>query len=188
MDDRLRLIRYLYGEDANDAAVAHRLSEDGDLYREYERLRETKKRLDDRPSPRPDAAVVDRIVETAQAATRDSSVPSHADDDRPPRSPRRTWTHRLQAASAGLALVLLAGLAWWELPGASEESAAVSSTETAQQAAPANAETRDAGTEAVPAWNEREELVRIHRRIERLQTHSTPDTWGTLQRVDRTRP
>jgi hypothetical protein len=94
----------------------------------------------------------------------------------------------LQATNAGLALVLLASLAWWQLPGASDDPAAVSSTETAQQAAPANAETRDAGTEAVPAWNEREELVRIHRRIKRLQTHSTPDTWGTLQRVDRTRP
>lgn len=188
MDDTLRLIRYLYGEDPDDATIAHRLSEDGDLYHEYERLRETKKRLDDRPSPRPDAAVVDRIVEKAQAATQDSSVPSHADDDRPSRSPRRTLTHRLQAASAGLALVLLAGLVWWQLPGTSDESAVVSSAETTQQAASANAESRDVQADAVPAWDDRDELVRIHRRIERLQTHSTTDAWGTLQHVDRTRP
>jgi hypothetical protein len=42
--------------------------------------------------------------------------------------------------------------------------------------------------EQVPAWDDSDELVRIHRRIEQLRAHSTPDRWGTLQRVDRSRP
>lgn len=188
MDDTLRLIQYLYDEDIDDAAIARRLSEDEDLYREYERLRATKKRLDERPSRRPDSAVVDRVVEEARSATQADSPSPRRNGDRSARPPSRTWSHRLQTASAALALLLLAGLGWWQLPTTSDTSTAVSSAETAQRTPPAPAETRDGRAGRVPAWDDSDELVRIHRRIERLRTQSTPDRWGTLQRVDRSRP
>jgi hypothetical protein len=39
-----------------------------------------------------------------------------------------------------------------------------------------------AGTD-VPEWDDREELVQIHRRIERLQSRSTPGSWGGTQHL-----
>lgn len=190
MNDRLRLIRYLYDEDGDDSTFARRVSEDEALYREYERLRATKERLDERPTPRPDAAVVDQVVEAARTTRQEVPSSSHPTEDRPARPPARQWTRRLQATGAALALLLLVGLGWWHLSSPSEESAAGAAPdalgETAQRTAPA--EDRSAGSEAVPAWDDRDELVRIHRRIERLRAGSTPDQWGTLQQVDRRQP
>lgn len=188
MDDTLRLIQYLYDEDIDDAAIARRLSEDGDLYREYEHLRATKTRLDERAPHRPESAVVDRVVEEARTAAQNASPAPRRDGDRSARPPTRTWSRRLQMASAALALVLLVGLGWWQWPNTSAPSTAVSSAETVQRTAPVPAETRDGRRERVPAWDDSDELVRIHRRIEQLRAHSTPDRWGTLQRVDRSRP
>jgi hypothetical protein len=188
MDDTLRLIQYLYDEDVDDAAIARRLSEDEELYREYERLRAMKERLDERPSRRPEPAVVDRVVEEARTAAQSASPAPRRNGDRSARPPTRTWSRRLQTASAALALVLLVGLGWWQWPNTSDPSTAVSSAETAQRTAPAPAETRDDRMERVPAWDDSDELVRIHRRIEQLRAQSTPGRWGTLQQVDRSRP
>lgn len=187
MDDRLRLIRYLYDEETDESTLARRLSEDEDLYREYERLRATKRALDDRPARQPDPGVVDQVVNEAQTAS--ASTPSSAPptDDRPARAPTRTWTHRLQTVGAALALTVLIGIGWWQGPGASDEAVTDAATPgaldgTAQQA-PAAADSRTADAEAIPAWDEGEELVRIQRSIDRLQAHSTPDRWGSLQRT-----
>ena len=189
MDDPLRLIRYLYGEEEDESAVARRLSDDSDLYREYERLRETKERLDDRPARRPDSAVVDQVVETARTAAHHSPSTARSDQDRPARPPARSWSRRLQMVGAALTLGLFVGIGWWQLPGTSAESPAGAAEldATAQQAAPAAAESQQEAS-TVPAWDESDELIRIHRRIERLQTHSGADGWGTLQSVDRRRP
>lgn len=192
MDDPLRLIQYLYGEDEDASTVARRLSEDEALYREYERLRETKERLDHRPARRPDPAVVDQVVETARTAAQHSPSTARPDGDRPARPPTRSWSRRLQMVGTALALGLLVGIGWFQLPGTSEESAAGSAADergaTAEQTAPATAEERRSATDAVPAWDDSDELIRINRRIERLQTQSGPDSWGTLQPVDRRRP
>ncbi len=185
MDDRLRLLRYLYGEDVDEASIAQRLSEDEELFREYQRLREAKAQLDQRPVQQPDAAVVDQVVDTARTAAQESEAP--VSEDRPPRSPSRTWTDRLQTASATLAVVLLVGLGWWQgrgVPEAAEAPSASALGETAQRAGPAAAQ--NLGADAVPAWDDSDELVRIHRQLERLRAHSTPDRWGsTLQPVGR---
>jgi len=117
MDDRLRLIRYLYGEETDESALVRRLSEDEDLYREYEGLRATKHALDDRPARRPDPGVVDQVVNEARAAAQSTPSPAPPADDRPARAPSRTWTRRLQAAGAALALGLLVGIGWWQGPG-----------------------------------------------------------------------
>lgn len=185
MDDRLRLLRYLYGEDVDEASIAQRLSEDEELFREYQRLREAKAQLDQRPAQQPDAAVVDQVVDTARTAAQESESPAH--DDRPTRPPTRSWTDRLQTASATLAVVLLVGLGWWQGRSVLEAAEAPSASvvgETAQQPSPAV--TPNGGADAVPAWDDSDELVRIHRQLERLRAHSAPDRWGsTLQPVGR---
>ena len=185
MDDRLRLIQYLYDEEVDDPAFARRLTEDEALFREYERLRAAKDDLDDRPARRPDPAVVDQVVHRARTAAQESS---RSTGDRPPRRPSPTWTGRLQTASAALAFVLLIGLGWWQEGGFVEDPVAGASPETAQQTTPAAVDSREAHGRAIPAWDDSDELVRIQRRIEQLQAHSGPDSWGTLQPVSRTHP
>jgi hypothetical protein len=166
MDDRLRLIRYLYDEEVDESALARRLSDDPDLYREYEELAATKRALDDRPARRPDAAV-----------------------DRPARAPSHAWARRLQPAGAALALLLVIGLGWWQGDGTSDgpaaDAAAPGAIDGAPRQAPTTAQTRSSGADAIPAWDDGEELIRIQRRIDRLQARSAPDRWGSLQRVSR---
>jgi len=187
MDDRLRLIQYLYDEEVDDPAFPRRLTEDDALYREYDRLRALKEDLDDRPTRRPDPDVVDQVVDRARTAARESSPPRTANDRAPPR-PSPTWTGRLQTAGAALALILLIGLGWWQESGLVEEPVPTSSPETAQQATPTTTESRADQHRALPVWDDSDELVRIHRRIQQLQAHSGPDSWGTLQTATRTRP
>ena len=186
MDDRLRLIRYLYDEEVDESALARRLSDDPDLYREYEELAATKRALDDRPARQPDAAVVDQVVNEARTAAPPAAPPS---EDRPARAPSHAWTRRLQPASAALALLLVIGLGWWQGGGTSDGPVADSATPGAidgtSQQAPATAESQTRGADAVPAWDDGEELIRIQRRIDRLQARSAPDRWGSLQRVSR---
>lgn len=190
MDDRLRLLMYLYDEEVDEASLARRLAEDESLFREYRRLREAKAQLDARPAARPDPAVVDQVVETARAATEAPKEPTeppatpHA--SRTARPPQRSWTGRLQATGAALAVVLLVGLGWWHgRSGADAPAPAASAGRSAAE--PRAAFSKEvAPSAAVPAWDDREELVRIHRRIERLRAHSRPDRWGSaLQPVQR---
>ncbi|WP_263785658.1 hypothetical protein [Salinibacter grassmerensis] len=188
MDDRLRLIRYLYDEEVDESALARRLSGDEDLYREYEELAATKRALDDRPARQPDAAVVDQVVDEARTAAQSAAPPT---EDRPARAPSHSWTRRLQPASAALALLLVIGLGWWQGGGTSGGPVADSATpgapqdEGTPQRAPATAETQTRDADAIPAWDDGEELIRIQRRIDRLQARSAPDRWGSLQRVSR---
>ncbi len=196
MDDRLRLLQYLYDEDVDEASIARHLAEDEELFREYQRLREAKRQLDECSSRRPDPAVVDQVVDTARAAAQapDSASPAvkEGENDRPPRAPGRSWTDRLHTASAALAVLLLVGFGWWQGGGVPDLSGASAPDALAERARPAGA-AAEPGTraeavpaEAVPAWDDSDEVVRIHRRIERLQAHSAPGRWGsTLQRVDR---
>ncbi|WP_263792397.1 hypothetical protein [Salinibacter sp.] len=186
MDDRLRLIRYLYDEEVDASALAQRLSDDPDLYREYEELAATKRALDDRPARQPDAAVVDQVVNEARTAASPAAPPS---EDRPARAPSHAWTRRLQPAGAALALLLVIGLGWWQGDGTSDGPAADAATpgviDGTSQQAPATAQTRSSDADAIPAWDDGEELIRIQRRIDRLQARSAPDRWGSLQRVSR---
>jgi len=70
MDDSLRLIQHLYGEEGDDPAFAQRLRNDEALRREYEELQDTKAALDRRSSPSPDPDVVDGIMDHAREAAR----------------------------------------------------------------------------------------------------------------------
>lgn len=192
MNDRLQLIQHLYGEDTDDPNFSYRLIEDNDLHREYEQLRETKERLDRRPSQKPDPSVVDRVVEEARTAARETVPAPEPDTDRSARSPHRTMSRRLQGASAALALVLVIGVGWWqgstsEGPGTEGPPAGAQSS-SQQQATVSSTEPRSAETRELPAWDDSEEMVRIHRRIERLQARSSLDAWEGLQTVGQSRP
>lgn len=181
MDDRLRLLKYLYGEDVDDPSFARRLAADDELRREYERLQATKKELDRRSSSRPDPAVVDRVVDAAAEA-----APRPRAADRSPRGPSRSWSRRLQGVSAMVAMVLVLGLGWWQLdlpvPISPDQQA------TQQEASIASEESVAEDAEGVPAWDDSDELVRLHRRIEYVRNRSASEWDGTIQAVDQTRP
>lgn len=187
MDDSLRIIQHLYDEDVDEPAFSRRVAEDEELRQEYERLRETKEALDRRSSPSPDPEVVDRVVARAADAARDSGPPERA-PDRAARPQSREWTRRLQGAGATLAILLVVGLGWWQLRPTGADTAdgesAAQQTE-AVTATPERAQDRD----AIPEWDDRDEVVRLHRRIERLRTQSRSDAWGSdIQSVGRSRP
>lgn len=181
MDDRLRLIQLLYDNDDPPADLRRRLADDEALRREYEALRETKEALDRRPSRTPDAEVVDRVVARAEAASENESPepasPSRSPAaDRSPRRPSAEWTHRLQGVSAAIAVVLMAGIGWWAVGGDLEGQDTASSSVVG--ATSSQAETVRSDEQAMPAWDDRDELVRIHRRIERLQSQNQMSGWN----------
>jgi hypothetical protein len=180
MDDSLRLIQYLYGESVDDPAFPERVADDEDLRRELEDMQEVKAALDRRPSSSPDADVVDGIVDRATQAARTDRTAEHA-ADRAARAPDRNWTRRLQNAGAALALLLAVGTGWWYMPGNTASTGA--SPDASAASGPAQA------GDALPEWDDRDEVVRLHRRIELLQTQSRSDTWGgDLQPASRATP
>jgi hypothetical protein len=184
MDDTLRYIQSLYGEDVDDPALARRVAEDDALREECKRLRQTKEALDRRSSPSPDPAVVDRVVDHAATAASSNRTAS----DRPARSPSRSRSRRLQGASAALAVILVLGLGWWQLgPDASPKGPGATANEsTPQQVESAPAGETQARSDEIPEWDDRQEVVRLHRRVEMLRSRSRADTWGTdLQTVNR---
>jgi aspartyl/asparaginyl-tRNA synthetase len=137
--------------------------------------------LDRRSTPSPDPVVVDRVVEHAAEAAREDDARSPM-PDRAARAPQRGWGRRVQTASAALVLLLVVGLGWWQLRPAgttgetSAPQAATSGSEQVQEA------------DAVPEWDDRDEVVRLHRRIEVLRTRSGSGGWDEgVQTVD-TRP
>ena len=194
MDDTLRLIQHLYGEDVDDPAFVQRLREDEALRREYEELQETKAALDRRASPSPDADVVDNIMDHARETARsDETETREPAPDRAARAPKHQHRRRLQGVSAVLALLLVAGVGWWQFQTpASAPAGATANAPTAQstKVAPAGGEPDVTASDDMPEWDDRDEVVRLHRRIEMLHTQNHSDGWGggSLQAVDRTGP
>lgn len=178
MDDSLRLIQYLYGDTVDDPEFPRRVMDDDELRQEFDRLQETKNALDRRSSRSPDPAVVDRVVRRAAEASRAGQRAGRA-PDRAARAPGREWTRRLQGAGAAVVLLLALGLGWWYLPTSSTTAESVVSESTRQPMESSTASSAASGeAEALPEWDDRDEVVRLHRRIERLQTQSRSDAWG----------
>ncbi|MEF8796881.1 MAG: hypothetical protein V5A22_05250 [Salinivenus sp.] len=195
MDDSLRLIQSLYGEDVDDPDLARRVSEDEDLRREHERLQQVKDTLDRRSSASPDPEVVDRVVAQAAAAQGAATPPSDREDDapapdRPARTPERAWARRLQGAAAALLVVLLVGLGWWQLrPNGAATPGPTAGEAAQQQSQSVAADGPSAAADDMPEWNDHDDLVRLHRRVETLRSRSRSDSWGTdLQTVDQVQP
>jgi anti-sigma factor RsiW len=207
MDESLPLLPYLYDELSPDEAaeLERRLADDPALRREYEALRATKEHLDTHraahPSPEPDEAVVDAVVDAAAAAARDSdaartsgATPQPAAPaaraDRPPQDPPQRSARRLQGVSAVLALLLVAGVGWWQWTapaGPSPEEAATPTARAPDRATPSAPapDRRDVARSArLPDWDEGDEVVRLHRRIEVIESRSAPSQWNeSLQPV-----
>lgn len=188
MDDSLHIIQYLYGEEVDDPGFPSRVVENDDLRREFDRLQETKDALDRRSPPSPDPDVVDRVVDRAAEAAR-PAAPSRRAPDRGARAPARPWTRHLQNAGAALALLLALGLGWWYAPGDAGPGEPAASASGTQQAPTTASSEPTPDEEALPEWDDRDEVVRLHRRIETLRTQSRSDAWGgTLQPASQTRP
>lgn len=189
MDDTLRIIRYLYGEDDAPADVERRLAEDDDLRAEYKALHEVKQHLDERSPQRPDAAVIDQVTEKAAeaaSARRTATQPGGAGSERrherePARSAagqRRRWG---VAAAAVLALVVVA-VGIWQYPVDQDLNAVLESAPLAADQVQAPSSEASASQSALPAWDEADDVVRLHRHIETLQVRSRPGAWdsGTM--------
>jgi len=204
MDEPLQLIQYLYGETSDEEAeaVEQRLAEDESLRREYEELRSVKDDLDDRPAQGPDALVVDQIVAAAGEAARIHGDTPEADRQpvaresvsrtkRGARAGTRSLTRRLQRASAALAVVLAVGVGWWQWAGPGLPGTETSMEATTASTPPAQEQTLSSGAaasrfdgsaadaSALPDWDEGDDVVRLHRRIELLQARSTPTQWSS---------
>jgi len=187
MDDTLRLIQHLYGEDVDDPTFAQRVAEDESLRCEYEALQDTKAALDRRSSPSPDAAVVDDIVGRARDAAPSSA--SEPAPDRAARAPDRSDSRRLRGVSAVLVILVVVGVGWWQfrVPDAAPAGTTAGAPTATDVATDEAADRTPPG--AIPEWDDRDEVVRLHRRIETLRTRSQPDDWGgSLQTVGRSGP
>lgn len=189
MDDTLRLIQHLYDEEVDDPGFARRLSEDETLREEYEQLLDMKAALEKRTAPSPAPDVVDNVVDyAAEAAQREAGAAPARERgaDRAARTPDRARRRRLQGAGAVLALLLVAAVGWWQTDAVQSPPTATSSAvvqETEADAPPSQA------TDSVPSWDDREDVVRLHRRIEMVRSRSNTGTWdGLTQSVDRETP
>jgi hypothetical protein len=198
MDDSLRLIQHLYGEDVDDPTFERRLAEDDELREEYEQLQATKETLDRRTPPSPDPETVDQVVERAADAAQNGAAVDDQNGDRPERAPDRAaqapdraWSRRLRGVSTALALLLIVGLGVWQLrsggPATADTSASESATQQQSTSVAAGGEQGES-TESIPEWDDRDEVVRLHQRIEQLRSRSRTDAWGGLQTVDQTSP
>lgn len=208
MDKPLQLIQHLYGE----REAAPWAEDDEALQQEYDDLRAVKDVLDRRDPVSPDAEVVDQIVDAAGAAhrpdtpsDRDAERGTERDDRAARRSPGRGTARLLRRAGAVLAVVLLAGVGWWQLgaPGgeASRSAPPVAASAESEASSAARAPSADVAPQArgqvttsasdLPDWDEGDDVVRLHRRIEILNARSTASRWGSgslLQTTGQQRP
>lgn len=202
MDDTLRIIRYLYDEEEQPEEVERRLAANDELRAEYEALHAVKKQLDRRPRQRPNAEVLDRITEAAGSGRTFSEEETESRherrQDREPARPSRSLRRRQwagAAAAAALVLIIVA-VGLWQYPSALSEEGIESTPLATEQSDVAQQAPEQRVTETrhgeLPAWDEAEDVVRLHRHIETLQARSRPGSWnaGTLplQQASQTRP
>lgn len=201
MDNELRLIRYLYGEEDRPEEVERLLASDDALRAEYRRLHAVKTHLDGRPPQRPDADVLDAVMDAA-APTPPPARPDRAPAaspaspraDRKPAKARRTLWPRIARATAVLAVLLVGvSIGVWQWGGNATApldatAPAVSSTAEGDRGDGAAA----AGDAAIPDWDEADDVVRLHRHLETLQARSSPTRWdypgAELQMAGQVRP
>lgn len=174
MDNELRLIRYLYGEEEHPEEVERLLAADSALRAEYRRLKATKDRLDARSPQRPDAAVVDRIVAAAER-----SAPTRPRTDREPVTRSRSPQRRVLGVTSILAVVLVVvgvGVAQWD--GRTFEVPTLETLVDAQSATETQGEVAEEA--ALPEWDEpNDDVARLHHYIETLHVRSSPDSWDS---------
>lgn len=167
MDEKLQIVEHLYGE-AADRAAYHRLLDNEALREEYQAMSAVKFALDHRPRQRPDAAVVDRIL----AAAAGEALRPAPRADRPAR--RRVTRRALLWVGMAAAAVLVAGLGLRALR--TDRPAPAVALEA--DAPPPESLPAASPVEAALAWDQADEVRRLHRQIERLRQHNVGLRWG----------
>lgn len=200
MDETLRIIRHLYGEDPDPEDLLRRLEDDPAIARELREMQEVKTLLDRKPNPGPDPAVLDTLTQAAADAaakrpvsgsTTGADPASDAGDDSesarapdrasqtpispaPSRAPSRRsgMSRRLQQAAVIAAAVMLLVLGWWQIQPTAPTSQTTANTQALQDLPPA---ARD-----LPEWDEGDDVVRLHRRLEVVNARSAPpSSWNS---------
>jgi len=200
MDETLRIIRHLYGEDPDPEDLLRRLEDDPAIARELREMQEVKTLLDRKPNPSPDPAVLDTLTQAAADAaagrpvsgsTTGADPASDAGDDsesrrapdrasRAPTSPapsraparRSGMSRRLQQAAVVAVAVMLLVLGWWQMQPTAPASQTTANTQALQDLPPA---ARD-----LPEWDEGDDVVRLHRRLEVVNARSAPpSSWNS---------
>ena len=132
-------------------------------------------------SPRPDPDVVDHLVAVAGQKARQRLAESSS-AERADRAPRRssrsrhTASRRLLHTGLVLAVGLLVGLGWWHVDVPADLPADVPGHET-PSAPVVTAPSPSAAPSSLPAWDDRDDMVRLHRHIELVQARSTNAAW-----------
>jgi hypothetical protein len=205
MDETLRIIRQLYDEEPDEDDLERRLDRDPALRREREALREVKDHLDCRAPKRPSPSTIDDIVAHAgEAARRSHAAANGAADreaDRPAARPdreasssSRSISRRLQAVAGVLGLVLVTALGWWQIaPDAPDTLRSPSAEATAPNSiAPRSVDGLPPAVRDLPEWDEGDDVVRLHRRLEVVNARSRPpsawDDRPALVPADQVRP
>lgn len=174
MDNELRIIQYLYGEADQPEKIESELADNPKLRRAYEEMREVKQHLDERSAARPDAEVIDRVMDAAEAPRQPASAERSGDRD--PAEPQRSPAVRRGVIGAVLVAVLAVGIVFvggesvdWPLGEPSEPATETVAAETA-------AESED-GDRALPAWDEGDRIIQMQGYIETLQSRSSANSW-----------
>ncbi|MEM6645243.1 MAG: hypothetical protein AAF730_03230 [Bacteroidota bacterium] len=191
MNHRLPLIEHLYGERSDAADLQQRLDADAEARAEYAALSEAKFRLDLRKPARPDAAVLDQIMQAAAfgetpAATH-TSLRSRS--QRTPVAPQRRSLRKRMAVLVGTLTVVIAavGLSVDRTTTAPSDTTAVTmkvNPELFQQAgAPSAVAPVDQAATAIPAtsalaWDDTEDVIDLHHRLKQLDQR-TQSLWDT---------
>ena len=181
MDEKLQIVQHLYGE-AADRSAYHRLLEDEAVRAAYQAMSEVKFRLDHRPRQRPDAVVLDRIL---AAASGEASVAGGA--LRPDRPALRLVSRRaFQWVGMAAAAVLVVGvglMALWPDEEPASVAPAVAQEQTTMPEGPASesyvpSAAMQTTADQTPAWDEADEVRRLHRQIGMLQRGNADLRWG----------
>lgn len=199
MDETLRIIRHLYGEEPDPDDLLRRLEDDPAVARELREMQEVKTLLDRKPTASPNPAVLDTLTQAAADAaegrpvsgstTLSDSASTSAGDSEPARAPDRAsrapsrapsrrsgMSRRLQQAAVVAAAVLLLVLGWWQIQPTAPTSQTTANTQALQDLPPA---VRD-----LPEWDEGDDVVRLHRRLEVVNARSAPpSSWNSRSTV-----
>ena len=144
----------------------------------------------------PDPAVIDHLVAVAGTRARnrlrsdapsDTRVPASERTDRSAhpasRSSRFVWARRAQPASVLVALVVLMSLSVWSSRNETASSAPVAAEEPVQTF-PAQKQTAPAlpaaQASSLPSWDDADDVVRLHQRIEMVHARSASSDWMTV--------
>lgn len=98
-------------------------------------------------------------------------------------SSRLVWARRAQRASVLVALAVLVSLSVWSSPDETRSSAPVAS-EVPVKTFPAQQQTASAlppsRAVSLPSWDDTDDVVRLHQRIEMVHARSASSDWMTV--------